>query len=182
MRSIALVPVGAVEEVLLAAVESALREAFGARVEREEPMAIPPGTYDHARKQFGSEQLLRALRERARRVSDEGGEERRYLGIADVDLFIPMLSFVFGQAQLGGPAAVVSVTRLRQEFYALPSNGPLAAMRLAKEAVHETGHAFGLTHCTDNACAMSLSTTIGLLDRKGDRLCAHCTEALYHIV
>ena len=76
--------------------------------------------------------------------------ENRLLGITDVDLFIPMLSFVLGQAQLGGPTAVVSVARLRQEFYGLPPDLPLLRARAVKEAVHEIGHTFGLTHCADS--------------------------------
>ena len=44
----------------------------------------------------------------------------RLLGVTERDLFVPVLSFVYGQAQLGGRVAVVSLARLRPEFHGLP--------------------------------------------------------------
>jgi archaemetzincin len=89
-----------------------------------------------------------------------------------------MLSFVFGQAQVGGAAALVSVARLRQEFYGIPANDRLTIARAIKECVHETGHTFGLTHCPDTGCPMSLSNTIRQVDDKGDELCGNCSIRL----
>ena len=82
----------------------------------------------------------------------------RLLGITEHDLFIPMLSFVFGQAQLGGKAALVSFARLRQEFYGIDPADAVFTERARKEMLHELGHTFGLTHCPDRGCPMSLST------------------------
>ena len=45
----------------------------------------------------------------------------RLLGITGLDLYIPILTFVFGEAQMGGPCAIVSYHRLAQEFYGLPA-------------------------------------------------------------
>src|SRR5208337_5055096 len=102
----------------------------------------------------------------------------RILGLTEVDLAIPMLTFVFGQAQLDGPVAVVSLCRLRQEFYGLPGEDKVLRERVAKELLHELGHTFGLTHCVEPKCAMSLATHIGLVDNKEERYCAHCGEQL----
>ena len=74
----------------------------------------------------------------------------RVLGITDVDLAIPMLSFLFGQAQFDGPIAVVSLCRLHQEFYGLPAEDALLRERTVKEVMHEMGHTFGLVHCSEN--------------------------------
>jgi archaemetzincin len=93
----------------------------------------------------------------------------RLLGVTDVDLFIPVLTFVFGEAQLGRQAAVVSIARLRDA--AIPS---LVTGRLAKESVHEIGHTFGLVHCASAACVMARSPGLAAVDRKTDRLCADC--------
>jgi archaemetzincin len=102
----------------------------------------------------------------------------RLLGIVDRDIFIPMLTFVFGQAQLNGEVALVSLTRLRQESYGLPPDAGLFLDRACTEAVHELGHTFGLVHCRDVACAMSLSTSIEHVDAKAASLCPSCGRLL----
>jgi archaemetzincin len=102
-------------------------------------------------------------------VVASGLSRSRLLGVTDVDLFIPVLTFVFGEAQLGQFAAVVSIARLRDA--ATPS---LVVDRLAKEAVHEIGHTFGLVHCSSAACVMARSPGLSAVDRKTDRLCADC--------
>jgi archaemetzincin len=98
----------------------------------------------------------------------------RVLGIAAVDLYIPILTFVFGEAQMGGPCAVVSVHRLRQEFYGLPADQELFRQRALKEAVHEIGHTVNLTHCSDYQCAMAPSHAVEWIDLKESTLCAGC--------
>jgi archaemetzincin len=91
-----------------------------------------------------------------------------------VDLAIPMLTFLFGQAQFEGPVAVVSLCRLHQEFYGLPGQESLLRERTVKEVLHELGHTFGLVHCSDPRCAMSLATHIELVDAKAEQYCARC--------
>jgi archaemetzincin len=100
------------------------------------------------------------------------------LAVTERDLFVPVLTFVFGQAQLGGRVAVISLARLRQEFYGLAINREVFAERAAKEALHETGHMFGLVHCADRACAMSLATNVRQIDTKQAAFCAPCTARL----
>jgi len=106
----------------------------------------------------------------------------KVLGLTDVDLFIPILTFVFGEAQLGGRAAVVSTARLA------PGDGAraprLLAERLRKEALHELGHAFGLVHCGNPGCVMGRSPGVAEIDSKGPSFCTDCRllydEALRH--
>jgi archaemetzincin len=102
----------------------------------------------------------------------------KLLGIVPVDLFIPVLTFVFGQAQLDGPSAVVSTYRLRSEFYGLPADEGLLVERAIKECVHELGHAFGLVHCRHYRCVMHASTAVDEVDVKGATLCGACTAVL----
>ncbi len=104
--------------------------------------------------------------------------EAKILGVVTVDLFIPVLTFVFGQAQLDGPSAVVSTYRLRSEFYGLPADEGLLVERAIKESVHELGHAFGLVHCRDYACVMRSSTAVDEVDIKGAAFCARCESLL----
>jgi len=97
------------------------------------------------------------------------------LGITEVDLYIPILTFVFGEAELNGRAAVVSYHRLTEEFYGLPPNGEKLVDRLIKEAVHELGHVAGLVHCHDDyRCVMAASHAVEKIDVKGREFCARC--------
>jgi archaemetzincin len=98
----------------------------------------------------------------------------RILGITAADLYIPILTFVFGEAQVGGPCALVSTHRLTQEFYGLPRDPDLLRSRLIKEAIHEVGHTLELTHCEDYSCAMAPSHAVEWIDLKDGALCANC--------
>ena len=151
----------------LEVVRAHLARVFGARVAVEGWTDRPADAYDERRRQHSSSRILAWLAGRA----PQGGT--KMLGLTDVDLFIPVLTFVFGEAQLGGRVAVVSAARLRE-----PGVGPRASAlrlaRLAKEAVHEVGHTFGLVHCDVPRCVMSRSFGLGEVDEKNDRLCRDC--------
>ncbi len=123
----------------------------------------PPNTFDVRRQQHSSRPILEWL---VARVPEAGA---KLLGVTDVDLFIPVLTFVFGEAQLGGSAAIVSTARLRE-----PPVEPLIRGRLVKESVHEVGHTFGLVHCVTAACVMARSPALASVDVKDDRLCQDC--------
>ncbi len=102
----------------------------------------------------------------------------RILGVTGCDLFVPVLTFVFGEAQLEGHCAVVSTTRLGDEFYGLPPRSSLLRERLIKEAAHELGHTFGLRHCADWRCVMSSSHAVERLDIKTADFCKSCRAPL----
>lgn len=107
-----------------------------------------------------------------------GDEEIRLLGITEYDLFVPVLTFVFGEAQLDGRCGLVSLHRLREEFYGMPASEELVEERAVKEVIHELGHTFGLRHCPDWSCAMASTHAVERLDLKEARLCADCTRRL----
>jgi archaemetzincin len=161
-------PVGSVAASVLDWVESAVAEWFPLAVRRLPPVAIPAESYDAGRGQYLSVPVMHALAEAA------PPDAARLLGATEVDLAIPMLSFLFGQAQLDGQVAVISLCRLRQEFYGLPADGELLRQRAVKETLHELGHTYGLTHCQDARCIMSLATHVALVDQKSERYCARC--------
>ena len=106
------------------------------------------------------------------------GPHIRLLGVTALDLFVPVLTFVFGEAQLEGCCGVVSLHRLREEHYGLPPNPALLAERLAKEAAHELGHTYGLRHCDDWNCVMASTHAVERLDLKGADFCARCARAV----
>jgi len=100
----------------------------------------------------------------------------RLLGVTAVDLYIPILTFVFGEAQLGGRCALVSIHRLQPEFYGLPPDTQLLGQRLLKESVHELGHTLELTHCDDYGCVMAASHSAEWIDLKEPQLCDLCQQ------
>lgn len=102
----------------------------------------------------------------------------KILGITDVDLFIPILTYVFGEAQLGGKASIVSVNRLKPEDVSGEETSKLLHDRLLKEAKHELGHAFGLIHCRNINCILYPSSNPESVDMKGSDFCLPCRKLL----
>jgi archaemetzincin len=161
----------AIDAELVKTVGHLVAREFACEVVVDAPAERPERTLDAKRGQHSSRELLKWLIARA--------PERaaRVLGLTDVDLFIPVLTFVFGEAQLEGKAAVVSVARL-----AAANDRRLTASRLGREAVHELGHTFGLVHCDaleeENGraapCVMARSPSVRAVDAKGTRLCPAC--------
>jgi archaemetzincin len=163
-----LICLGAVEDEVCRAVEMALEDAFGFEVLSRLALPEPDHAYDANRGQYSSVAILRDL------VARPARDCVRVLAVTEKDLFIPMLSFIYGQAQLGGFAALLSLARLRQEFYGLPPDEDLLRERAIVEALHEMGHTFRLVHCRDSSCAMALSTNIEQLDLKRGAFCGAC--------
>lgn len=160
------------QAALLPSLARHLEQTFGLTVDLRPPGFDPELAYDDTRGQYDSRvllaQLLRDIRPSAAKV----------LGVTGSDLFIPVLTFVFGEAQLSGKAAVVSTSRLSNEPMGIPSSPGLLLGRLIKEAVHELGHTYGLVHCHDGRCVMASSTYVEEIDLKGDRFCYNCLRQL----
>jgi archaemetzincin len=111
-------------------------------------------------------------------LEETADSDTNVLGIAGVDLFIPILTYVFGEAQLAGRAAVVSTYRLDPARYGLAANQQLLLDRLAKEAVHELGHTRGLVHCNHAVCVMRSSTYVEDIDLKSAQFCSACKQRI----
>jgi archaemetzincin len=122
--------------------------------------------YNSERKQYLSSKLLASL--------TKTGQNERVVGIADVDLYVPSLNFVFGEADMASGTAIVSLCRLRQEYYGLTPNENLFVERATKEVVHELGHTFGLEHCPNNKCVMHFSNSLADTDLKKAHFCNKC--------
>jgi len=147
-------------------------EVFHLPVEVRRPSFDPELAFDADRGQYNSRILLAQL------LRESPEPAVRLLGMTALDLFIPVLTHVFGEAQLDGRAAVVSAYRLDNRLYGLPANPHLLFERLAKEAVHELGHTYGLRHCLDGGCVMASSTYAEEIDWKAGRFCDRCLELL----
>jgi archaemetzincin len=132
--------------------------------------------YDPARGQHNSTTLLSALLGGAGSPTPD-----KKILIVDVDLFIPVLTFVFGEAQFDGTAAIVSTHRLTSQFYGLPGSHELLLARIEKELIHELGHTFGLYHCHQFECVMRSSTYVEEIDIKKALPCRECASRLLGI-
>ena len=114
MSELSLVPIFVNErDPLIDELGQRLTQTFPLQVRIREPWFDPQLTYDASRGQYNSNMLLGQL------LSHPSEQALRILGVTSVDLFIPVLTYVFGEAQLGGRAAVVSANRLRSEKYGL---------------------------------------------------------------
>ena len=149
-----------------------LRDRFRAEVHVRTPWFDPEIAFDAGRGQYRASTLLRCL------LDHPSGAGGRVLGVTGVDLFNPVLTYVFGEAQLANRGAVVSSRRLRPEMYGLPEDASLLQARLETEAVHELGHTWGLVHCPEPTCVMHASSYVEEIDLKESRFCASCRQAM----
>jgi len=128
--------------------------------------------YDPTRRQFNSTVLL------AQTLLIPNPNKNKLIPLVDVDLYVPILTYVFGEAQLNGTAAIVSTHRLSNLYYGIPNDSRLTLTRLEKEIVHELGHTFGLIHCHQFECVMRSSTYVEEIDFKKVTPCASCAGIL----
>ncbi len=173
MSAIAVVPIGSVAEGLLTRLAKSIGETFRSAVSHQALRFDPSLAFDSYRNQYNSTMFLSLL------LNGFDETEGRIVGVTDYDLFVPVLTFVFGEAQLNGKVAVVSGFRLRPEYYGLRVDRALLESRIEKEAIHEVGHTFGLLHCIDPTCVMHSSTYAEDIDLKGSSPCRRCLFQLF---
>jgi archaemetzincin len=169
-RQITLTVIGLVADDVVEAVVPILEGVFEAAVELTAPVPLPRSAYDASREQHLSTRLLDAL------AQEKQPDWDRFLGITDVDLYVPDLNFVFGEADAQRGVAVFSLARLHT-----PDRGRFVH-RAATEAIHELGHTYGLSHCADDHCVMWFSNTLAETDRKSTQLCATHTRELQRMI
>ena len=164
---ITLVPIGDVDEGLLESLRASLKEIFGQKTSIIDKIQLPKESWHRDRRQYLASSILAVL-------SPPSSSVYRVLGVVDVDLFAQGLNFIFGQADIPGKRAIISLYRLRQEFYGLLHNENIFRQRTLKEAVHELGHTYGLGHCPNPTCVMHFSNTLSDTDFKGWKFCSVC--------
>ena len=170
MSYIYIVPIELEDDSYLEPLERFVFQTFHLRTKKKEFKINLKDAFDPSRIQYNSSLILRQL------IMKPPPDAEKVLGVLDVDLFIPILTFVFGEAQLNGIGAAVSTHRLHNRFYGLPENREATTDRLLKEAVHELGHTFGLIHCSQPKCVMNSSTYVENIDQKPAELCPLCQK------
>jgi archaemetzincin len=172
-HKILLVSVGKIEEWILGTLEDHLEKTFQCQVETGEGLEVPEEAYNPKRNQYFSSFIMEKLRQ-----TIKPAKPQKILAISDVDLYVEGLNFVFGEAELGGHFAIISLARLHQSYYGFQENKTLFLERAKKEAVHELGHTFGLRHCPDSECVMHFSNSLQDTDRKRTSFCSRCQKLL----
>ena len=163
-----LLPVGEVRSSVLDDLKSKLELEFHFKIKRTIPGELPD-SLDSVRKQYRADSFFLIPKKQKYRAD-------KILMITDVDLYAPGLNFIFGEAELGGKSALLSIHRLDPAFYGEHSPS-LFRERVVKEAIHELGHTFGLSHCT-NDCAMKFSSNILEVDSKPAKYCDTCRKKM----
>ena len=165
-------PLAEIDRHTLEVLKHSLTQTFGCPIEVKAQI----GGLDYAcnieRKQYLASRLLSTLRG----FTMESGD--RCLGIVDVDLYALGLNFVFGEADINAGVAIISLYRLRQERYGLPQDDRLFHDRAIKEAVHELGHTYYLSHCPNAKCVMHFSNCLADTDVKEVSFCPKCQRKL----
>ena len=152
-----------------------LKKQLSGRLQGVQMMELPPfnqvaEAYDPTRDQYHSTRLLVLLEELA-----QSANVTNLLGVTSLDLYVPGMNYVFGEARCPGRVAVISTCRLNPTPQ---TQHALLEERIVKEAVHETGHMLGLRHCSDEACVMHFSERLADTDKKHDDFCSECRSSL----
>jgi archaemetzincin len=168
---IILKPIGDMDKSLVEELEQKLQQTFGCPVGTVIDNFDLEKAYDKRQKQYRGIKLLPQLKK-------DKAKGDKVLGIVDVDLYSPGLNFIFGQADIAAGTSVISLIRLRQEYYGLAPDESLFRERAVKEAVHELGHTLGLDHCDDAGCVMRFSNALSDTDRKQAAFCGRCRPKL----
>ena len=172
LENITLISFGYFEQDLLERVVKDVEREFSLPVKTREGHLDLSEFYDSARRQYDGNRLIHEME--ARFASDS----EKTIGLFNVDLFIPILTYIFGQAFLGGRSGIASIYRLNNELYGIKADERIFVDRIRKEVIHELGHTFGLIHCRNTACVMRSSTYVEDIDQKGAGLCMDCKAAL----
>jgi archaemetzincin len=171
-NKIALLPVGDFPREILSLMRECLIRSFGKEVDYLRQIPVPGQAYNPTRQQHHSSTILKVIQRTL------GHRYARILAVTDVDLFVPQLNFVFGEADVLNGNAVISLARLKPEFYGLAPNEELTRERILKEANHEIGHTYNLSHCENPQCVMYFSNTIQDTDTKLNEFCKECAKML----
>lgn len=170
MKYIYLQPVGEIGEGIMHYLCARLGRVYTLPCRVALPVRVPDGAHSPGRGQYNAADIIEEI---------AGGmppDAEKLLGVTDVDLYVPGTNFVFGVAT--GNASVISLARLRPEYYGERENQPLFRERTLKEAVHELGHTFGQGHCPDVRCVMHFSNFLEDTDIKSAGFCRRCSGKL----
>ena len=157
---------------LLDRIMGTLQRTFKATVSTMSLSVDTDSLYSYERKQYYSTGFIEQS------IAQSNHINGKIILLTELDIYVPVLTFLFGEAQLKGKHSIVSVFRLHEEFYTGITDNELLFGRTLKEIYHELGHTFGLTHCNDWDCVMHSSNSIEQVDLKGNNYCKNCKSQI----
>jgi archaemetzincin len=172
-----IVPVGKVDRAVVEKLRADLLEnlPIPAKIGILPEEKLPKSAYDESRRQYVASLILKYLSKRI--ILDVRDE--CILAVVDADIYEEGLNFVFGLAQSKNRICIISLARLRNEFYGLKPDEKLFSQRALKEAAHELGHTWKVSdHCPNKRCVMHFSNSISDTDKKTADFCAACKGRL----
>jgi len=172
MPNITLISFGYFEKDILEKTAEAVENEFHTLVNLRDGRIDLSEFYDPARRQYNGNTLLKLV------DSMPFSDSSKTLGLFNVDLFIPILTFIFGQAYLNGRTGIASLYRFSNERYGMTGDNQFLVDRFKKEVIHELGHTFGLIHCHNPKCVMRSSTYVEDIDQKEQTFCPSCRNEL----
>jgi len=173
--NITLIYFGYFEVDFLKNIASAVNHEFPYSVSIREGHLDLSEFYDPTRRQYNGMKLLKEV------DLQFATDSSKTIGLFAVDLFIPILTYIFGQAFLNGRSGIASHFRLSNERYGMVPDEALVRNRFEKEVIHELGHTFGLIHCHVPSCVMRSSTYVEDIDQKNVNLCPKCRNEVNSI-
>lgn len=171
-QNITLISFGYFEKDFLEKIAGAVKQEFLFSVNIKEGRIELSEFYDPGRRQYDGTKLLKEV------DSMFLSDSIKTLGLFNVDIFIPILTYIFGQAYLNGRTGIASTYRLKNELYGMRQDEDLLHARFRKVCIHELGHAFGLIHCHTPTCVMKSSTYVEDIDQKYHSLCINCRNEI----
>lgn len=175
-KTITICPIGFVEKDIINTIADCIEMRCGIDCVVSSRMENPKYAYDEGRCQYDSKLILKNL------IKCCPQDALRFMGVTHVDLFVPILKYVFGLSQVEGKCSIISIHRLRPQFYDELADPNLLKTRIEKTVLHELGHSLGLTHCRNRHCVMYSSTKIDHTDRKQPDFCPTCFELLNWLI
>lgn len=169
-KCVVICPIGSVDQGMLERIARHIGTRCSIMCHIYPRMESPDYAYDERRCQYSSTTILKHL------MKCCPDEVLGFTGVTCVDLFVPILKYVFGLAEMEGRCSIISLHRLRPEFYDRPPDQGLLEERLIKTVLHELGHCLGLTHCKNRHCVMYSSVKIEDTDFKRTTFCPTCSE------
>lgn len=167
-----LVPLGIVPTSILEAISSELRDILNIKCKVLSKIDLPKETYNSLRNQYDAEKILQVIR----KIPEVKFIDKTIptLVITPDDIYFKGLNFVFGLEEPPEGLLMVSMARLKPEFYKESPNSFRLTERVIKESMHEIGHYIGLDHCKHPWCVMSFSSSVGEIDSKRKEFCRDC--------
>ena len=173
---IAVVPLGKVGIDILRVIGDSLQGILRLPVDLLDTEQLPPDAFMESRNQHNAMTIIKHLSNHYSRHT------MKVLGVTNRDICNPILTYVFGEAYMGGSAAVLSCYRLYKGTESEFVSREILLDRIVKVALHEIGHTFNLPHCHTGRCVMRASHNLAELDQKLNYLCDYCEMFLSEAV